>query len=101
MSSRRQPSLGRFRSTTARQPPTLADRRSQRLTESATSRWRRDDRPNAVCAAVAATRAMRWSRTLIDAVLDELYVNEQFDELMGHASNDLRSANSLRQSPSR
>jgi hypothetical protein len=33
---------------------------------------------------------MRWSRTLIDAVLDELYVNEQFDELMGHASNDLR-----------
>ena len=90
MSSRRQPSLGRLRSTTARQRPTLTDWRSQRRAETATRRWRRDDRPDAVCAAVAATRAMRWSRTLIDAVLDELYVNEQFDELMGHASNDLR-----------
>ena len=33
---------------------------------------------------------MRWSRALIDAVLDELYVNEQLDELLENASNNLR-----------
>jgi hypothetical protein len=45
-----------------------------------------------VRAAVAATKAVRWNRPLIEAVLEELYVDDHFEELLGTAPGDLRSA---------
>jgi hypothetical protein len=56
----------------------------------ATRRWRRDTRPTAVRAAVSATKSLRWNRRLIEAVLDELYVDDHFEELLGRAPGDLR-----------
>ena len=53
-------------------------------------RWRRDARPKSVRAAVAATKALRWNRRLIEAVLDELYVDDHFEELLGRAPGGLR-----------
>lgn len=54
-------------------------------------RWRRDARPRIVRAAVAATKSLRWSPTLIEAVLDELYVDDHFEELLGTAPGELRA----------
>jgi hypothetical protein len=39
---------------------------------------------------VSATKALRWSRPLIEAALDELYVDDHFEELLGRAPGDLR-----------
>ena len=46
-------------------------------------RWRRDTRPRIVSAAVLATKALRWSPRLIEAVLEELYVDDHFEDLLG------------------
>ena len=53
-------------------------------------RWRRDTRPQLVRAAVSGTKALRWSRPLVEAVLEELYVDDHFEELLGRAPGDLR-----------
>ena len=58
---------------------------------SSTRRWRRDVRPNAIHAAVSATKALRWSRPLIEATLEELYVDDHFEELLGRPPGDLRA----------
>ena len=42
-------------------------------------------------AAVSATKALRWSRPLVEAVLEELYVDDHFEELLGRAPGHLRS----------
>ena len=65
-------------------------RRSSRPTDSATRRWRRETRPESVRAAVSATKALRWNRPLIEAVLEELYVDDHFEELLGRAPGELR-----------
>jgi hypothetical protein len=56
----------------------------------ATRRWRRDTRPAAVRGAVSATKSLRWTHQLIEAVLEELYVDDHFEELLGRAPGDLR-----------
>ena len=53
-------------------------------------RWRRDTRPQLVRAAVSATNAIRWSPVLIETVLEELYIDDHFEELLGRAVGDLR-----------
>ena len=53
-------------------------------------RWRRDTRPRIVRAAVSATKAIRWSPVLIEAVLEEMYVDDHFEELLGRSPGDLR-----------
>lgn len=58
--------------------------------DAATRRWRRDTRSTTVRAAVSATKSLRWNRRLIEAVLDELYVDDHFEELLGRAPGDLR-----------
>ena len=58
--------------------------------DAATRRWRRNTRPKAIRAAVSSTRAVRWSRPLIEAVLEELYVDDDFEELLGRAPGNLR-----------
>jgi hypothetical protein len=55
-----------------------------------TRRWRRDVRPTAVRTAVSATKALQWTRPLIEATLEELYVDDHFEELVGRAPGDLR-----------
>ena len=66
------------------------NRRSPGRADAATRRWRRDSRPKSIRAAVSATRALRWTRPLIEAVLEELYVDDHFEELLGRAPGDLR-----------
>jgi hypothetical protein len=58
--------------------------------DATTRRWRRNTRPKAIRAAVSSTKAVRWSRPLIEAVLEELYVDDHFEELLGRAPGDLR-----------
>jgi hypothetical protein len=40
---------------------------------------------------VSATNAIRWSPVLIETVLEELYIDDHFVELMGRAPRDLRT----------
>jgi hypothetical protein len=35
---------------------------------------------------------MRWSRPLIEAILDELYVDDHFEELLGRAPGDVQAS---------
>ena len=67
-------------------------RRSEASMEATTRRWRRDVRPRLVSAAVSATGALRWSPTLIEVLLEELYVDEAVQELLGKAPDELRGA---------
>ena len=61
-----------------------------RPVDAATRQWRRETRPKAIRVAVSSTKALRWSRPLIEAVLEELYVDDHFEELLGRAPGDLR-----------
>jgi hypothetical protein len=70
--------------------PQRTNRRSSGLADAATRRWRRDTRPESIRAAVSATKRIRWTRPLIEAVLEELYVDDHFEELIGRAPGDLR-----------
>ena len=88
MSRRGKPVASRRLSSARREPQ--RERQSARPTDRTTRRWRRDTRPTAVRAAVSATRALRWSRPLVEAVLEELYVDDYFEELLGRAPGDLR-----------
>jgi hypothetical protein len=65
-------------------------RGSPRPVDNATRRWRRETRPESVLAAVSTTKALRWNRPLIEAVLEELYVDDYFEELLGRAPGNLR-----------
>jgi hypothetical protein len=70
-------------------PPYKNSHRSGRA-DAATRRWRRDARPKSIRAAVSATNALRWNRPLVETILEELYVDDQFEELLGRAPGDLR-----------
>jgi hypothetical protein len=61
-----------------------------RPVDATTRQWRRETRPKAIRVAVSSTKALRWSRPLIEAVLEELYVDDHFEELLGRAPGDLR-----------
>ena len=90
MSPRGKPGSSRRPSPSRAAKQSDAGKRRSRPTDVATRRWRRDERPKSVRAAVAATEALRWNRRLIEAVLDELYVDDHFEELLGTAPGDLR-----------
>jgi hypothetical protein len=83
--SSRRPSLSR-----AATQHLHAGKRHSRPADAETRRWRLDARPKSVRAAVAATKALRWNRRLIEAVLEELYVDDHFEELLGRSPGDLR-----------
>lgn len=55
-----------------------------------TQKWRRHTRPKAIRAAVSACKALRWSPTLIEALLEELYVDDNFEELLGKATAEMQ-----------
>ena len=95
MPSRRQSpernSLGRAASPRSKAKPELnAKRRSVGTGEAATKRWRRDVRPRAVRSAVAATALLRWSPSLMEALLEELYVDDGLEGLLGKSRGALR-----------
>ncbi len=54
-------------------------------------RWRRETRPRSIRAAVSHTHGLRWTHSLIEAVLEELYVDDHFEELLGLAPATLPS----------
>lgn len=91
MSPRRKPVANRRRPS-ARAPRVTPHGKSgsSRPADRTTRRWRREARPASVRAAVSATKAIRWNRPLIEAILEELYVDDQFEELLGLAPEDLR-----------
>jgi hypothetical protein len=45
--------------------------------------WRRLTRPVILDDFLDRTRGLRWSRELIDLLLDELHVSDEFDDLIG------------------
>ena len=93
MSPRGKPAGSRRLSSRRSSRPHI-ERGVSRPADSGTRRWRRDTRPKSVRAAVSATKGIRWTRPLIEAVLEELYVDDHFEELLGRASGDLRPAQS-------
>ena len=90
MSPRRKPVANRRPSSARSAMSPHTSGRSSGPSDAATRRWRRDTRPTTVRAAVSATKSLRWNRRLIEAVLDELYVDDHFEELLGRAPGDLR-----------
>lgn len=91
MSPRGKPA-GSRRLSAADSSRTPIERGGSRRADSATRRWRRDTRPKLFRAAVSVTKGIRWTRPLIEATLEELYVDDHFEELLGRAPGDLRSA---------
>lgn len=91
MSPRGKPTVSRRPSPSGlrKRPPN--NEREFGAANAATRRWRRDGRPGSIRAAVSATESLRWSRPLIEAVLEELYVDDHFEELLGTAPGNLRS----------
>ena len=91
MASRDKPIPGRRLSLSTQSPRESSVRRARSgPADRATRRWRRATRPTAVRVAVSATKSLRWNRPLIEAVLEELYVDDHFEELLERAPGDLR-----------
>ena len=90
MSTRRKPVASRRPSSARAGKPSHRKKRRSGAADAATRRWRRDGRPKSIQAAVSSTKALRWSRPLVEAVLEELYVDDHFEELLGRAPGNLR-----------
>ena len=54
-----------------------------RSTQAADKRWRRDARPDALRAAVRRTKGLRWSASLLELLIEELYIDESIEALLG------------------
>ena len=65
------------------------NRRSPAPTDATTKRWRRDVRPRSVRLAVSATASLRWSPSLMKVLVEELYVDDSLEELLGKAPSRL------------
>ncbi len=63
--------------------------RATRSTQAADKRWRRDTRPHAVRAAVQGASGLRWSASLLELLIEELYIDESLDDLLGEHPGDL------------
>src|SRR5688500_14713141 len=66
------------------------NRRSPPPTDATTKRWRRDVRPRTVRSAVSATASIRWSPSLMKVLVEELYVDDGLEELLGRAPGRLQ-----------
>jgi hypothetical protein len=54
-----------------------------RSTQAADKRWRRDARPEALRVAVRRTNGLRWSASLLELLIEELYIDESIEALLG------------------
>ena len=57
-------------------------RRTTHSTQGADKRWRRHARPEAVRVAVRRTRGLRWSASLLELLIEELYIDESIEALL-------------------
>ena len=57
--------------------------RTTRSTQAADKRWRRNARPDALRAAVRRTKGLRWSASLLELLIEELYIDESIEALLG------------------
>src|SRR6188472_1489131 len=73
-----------------RAPRAGMNRRNPAPIDATTKRWRRDVRPRAVRSAVSATASLRWSSSLMEVLLEELYVDDRLEELLGKSPTELR-----------
>ena len=80
--------------TSARSGPApragMKRRRSPASPDATTKRWRRDVRPRAVRSAVAATASLRWSPSLMEVLVEELYADDGLEELLGKSPSELQ-----------
>jgi hypothetical protein len=79
--------------TPARSGPALragVNRRSPDPTDATTKRWHLDVRARAICSAVSATTSLLWSSSLIEALLEEMYVGDGFEGLLGESPSQLQ-----------
>ena len=66
------------------------NRSSPAPADATTRRWRRDVRPRAVRSAVSATALLRWSPSLMEVLLEELYVDDGLERLLGKSPSELQ-----------
>ena len=84
------PIRGPTSARSGRAPRAGQNRRSPAPTDATTKRWRRDVRPRAVRSAVSATAMLRWSPSLMEVLLEELYVDDGLEGLLGKSRSDLQ-----------
>lgn len=72
-----------------RAPRAGMNRRSPAPTDATTRRWRRDVRSRAVRSAVSAIASLQWSPSLMEVILEELYVDDGLEELLGRSPSQL------------
>lgn len=53
-------------------------------------RWRRDVRPRLLRAAAAATESLPWTSRLLELLLEELYVGDRLEDLLGSCVQKLQ-----------
>ena len=58
-------------------------------TPAAIKRWRRDVRPRALRSAVRATNGLPWSPSLLELLIEEMYIDDSIEELLGDSLHDL------------
>ena len=63
--------------------------RATRSTQAADKRWRRDARAEVLRAAVRRTKGLRWSASLLELLIEELYIDESIDDLLRAHRHDL------------
>src|SRR6476646_8798845 len=87
---RKSPVRGATSPRSRRAPRADQNRRSPAPTDATTKRWRRDVRPRAVRSAVSATATLRGSPALLKILLEELYVDDGLEGLLGTSTGDLQ-----------
>jgi hypothetical protein len=64
--------------------------RTTRSTQAADKRWRRDVRAEALRTVVQRTRKLPWTASLLELLIEELYIDESIDDLLGEHPRDLQ-----------
>ena len=59
--------------------------RAHRVQAESLKNWRKLSRPRVLRSAVRSTDSLTWSRTLLEALLDELYADQAVEELLSTA----------------
>src|SRR4051794_37418736 len=87
---RKSPARAPTSARAGRAPRAGENRRRATPTNAMTKRWRRDVRPRVVRSAVSATAMMRWSPSLMEVLLEELYVDDGLKGLLGKSPRELQ-----------
>ena len=61
----------------------MKTRRSAPRPQSQLKLWRRRVRPRALTAAARAAKRVRWSASLLEMLMEELYIADSLEELLG------------------